>query len=454
MSTSTSVPAEPSAIGRTFLALSVPAYRILWFGTLFSFLGMQMQMVARGYLAYDLTHRNAALGGVMIAFGVPQLVLSLVGGVVADRMAKRRVLVVWQVAIAIGSALLAVAIATDHVSYWMLIASGVINGAAFSFIGPARQAFIGDLVPTSMMGNAIVMQQVSMNGTNVVGPALAGALIAVPLVGIGGVYALTTLGFIVTVASLFFLPAGNPTPRTVQRSPLQDIFDGFRYVRRDRPVAILLLMSLIVVAVGFPYQGFLPSISSGQFGRGSGSLGLLSSLAAIGALTATLMVANLTTHRRAWLLQGVAGTAFGVVLIAFALAPSFWLALAIMLPLGVFSSSFQSMNNALTMTITDPRYYGRMQSLMGLGWSMFGIVSLPLGFVADAIGIRTTLVLMGMVVIAGLTGLRLLARAVDVERDIRRRTSTDGRRPLVAGDQPAPVAAATRTDQPVTARRA
>src|SRR5207253_101368 len=108
----------------------------------------------------------------MIAFGVPQLVFGLWGGVVADRMAKRNVLVVWQFVIAVASAFMAVAIATDHIAYWMLIATGLATGTAFAFIGPARQAFIGDLVPPESMGNAIVLQQANMNGTRVFGPAL------------------------------------------------------------------------------------------------------------------------------------------------------------------------------------------------------------------------------------------------------------------------------------------
>jgi MFS family permease len=165
-----SVPPGRFATGlrRTFEALDVPDYRILWLGTLYSFAGMQMQMIARGYLAFDLTRSNTALGGVMIAFGVPQLLLSLYGGAVADRMAKRNVIVLWQTMIALSSALMAVAIFTDHVAYWMLLASSVVTGMAFAFIGPARQAFIGDLVPPGLMGNAIVLQQANMNGTRVI----------------------------------------------------------------------------------------------------------------------------------------------------------------------------------------------------------------------------------------------------------------------------------------------
>ena len=407
-----------SGFRRTFEALDIPAYRILWFGTLFSFLGMQMQVIARGYLAYDLTGRNTALGGVMIAFGVPQLLLSLHGGVVADRVAKRKVLIAFQTVLALGSGLMALAIALGVVEYWMLIASGVITGASFAFVGPARQAFIGDLVPDHMLGNAVVLQQANMNGTRVIGPAVAGALIATPLIGMAGVYTLTTIGFIITAVTMFRLPAGEPRPRANRGTAMGDTAELFRYVRRNRPLAILLLTSFMVVMLAFPYQGFLASMTAEEFGRGAGGLGALSSLAAVGALLATLTVASLTGHRYAWRMQVGAGIAFGLALIAFGYAPSFTIGLIVIFFLGAFASAFQSLNNSLSMTITDQRYYGRVQSLMNLSWSLFGIISLPLGIVADQIGIRATLALMGAAAVAAIVVLEVISCAVCLEGDI------------------------------------
>lgn len=413
-------PSEAQGLRRTFQALAVPRYRILWWGTLFSFLGMQMQVIARGYLAYDLTNSNTALGGVMIAFGVPQLLFGLWGGVVADRMAKRNVLILWQSAIALGSGLMAAAIATDHVAYWMLIATGVLTGTAFAFIGPARQAFIGDLVPGELMGNAIVLQQASMNGTRVFGPALAGVLIATPLIGMAGVYALTTLGFVVATVTMVRLPPGRALRSSNPRSALEETRDGLGYVRRNRPVAILLAMSFFVVALAFPYQGFLASVARSEFGKGAAGLGGLSSLAAVGALAATLWVAALTTHRHAWRIQALAGAGFGAALILFSAAPGFAVGLAAILFVGALASAFQSLNNALTMMLTERRYYGRVQALMGLSWSLFGILSLPLGIVADAIGIRETLALMGIAAIVAIAAMQGLASLLRVNTDLRR----------------------------------
>ena len=435
-------------VRRVFQALRVPRYRILWFGTLFSFLGMQMQVVARGYLAFDLTGRNTALGGVMIAFGVPRLLFALWGGVVADRMAKRNVLILWQSVLALGSGLLTLAIATGQVRYWMLIAMAVLTGTAFSFITPARQAFIGDLVPDQLVGNATVLQQASMNGTRVFGPALAGLLIALPLVGMAGVYALTTLGFIVAAANLILLPPGEPEEETNDKSPVRDLLDSLRYVRADRPIALLLVMSFFVVALAFPYQAFLASVARGVFHRGSLGLGALSSLAAIGALTATLAAAWLAGHRRVWQFQALAGIGFAVALIAFAVAPHFAIALVAILFVGAFASGFQSLNNGLTMTLTESHYYGRIQALAGITWSLFGILSLPLGIVADRIGIRTTLAVMGAAALISTVVLVILARVLRVEPEVAERISALNREPA---EQDAPPPRATDGARPVRA---
>ena len=405
----------------TFEALSVPTYRVLFLGTLYSFAGMQMQVIARAYLAYELTGSNAALGGVMIAFGIPQLLLSLYGGVIADRLAKRNVIVFWQTILAVSSGLLALAIFTGHIEYWMLLAGSVATGVAFSFIGPARQAFIGDIVPDHLMGNAIILQQANMNGTRVIGPALAGTLIAIPAIGTAGVYAVTTVGFIASTLSMLRLPPGLPRARTERVSALQDTLEGLRYVRQNKPIAILITMSFLVVAFSFPYQGFLASVTKSVFGRGAVGLGVLSSLAAVGALAATLTVASLTGHKRAWRFQVLAGLAFGAALAGFGAAPNFGVALLLIFIVGAMASAFQSLNNALTMTLADSRYYGRIHALMSLSWSLFGIISLPLGLVADAIGIRLTLVLMGACAIVSVIALEVLAGRMGVETELRHR---------------------------------
>lgn len=403
-------------LARTFYALGNQRFRILWYGTLFSFLGMQMQIIARGYLAYDLTGKNSALGGVGLAFGLPQLILSLWGGVVADRLPKRNVLVVSQTVIAANSAWLATMIAMGSIEYWMLLVAGVVQGAAFAFVGPARQAFISDLVGREAIGNAVVLQQLSMNSTRVVGPSIAGVLIAVPLIGTAGVYYLTTLGFVIAMLSMVKLPAGNPKPRDIARSPLADLADGVRYVRANGPIAQLIAMSFLVTMIGFPYQSFLPSIAADVYDWPGLGLGLLSSAGAVGAVVMTVVVATYASHPRAPLLQPLAGAFFGVSLIGLGLAPAFATGMAVMVGVGAMSSAFQALNNSLMMSNTDSEYHGRVQSMAGMAWSLFGLAALPIGIVADIIGIRQTLALQGAIVILSVIAIQALGRARGVGR--------------------------------------
>jgi len=405
---------------RTFYALENPLFRTLWWGTLFSFLGMQMQVIARGYLAYDLTGKNSALGGVMLAFGVPQLLLGLWGGVLADRLPKRKTLLVAQGIIAANSAWLATMIAFGMIEYWMLIVAGVVQGAGFAFVGPARQAFIGDLVGRHSIGNAVVLQQLSMNSTRVIGPSIAGFFIAVPFIGLAGVYYMTTIGFIIAAVAMVRLPAGDPQPREETVSPLADMRDGLGYVRRRPSIALLILTSFVVVMIAFPYQSFLPSIAKDVYGVGAGGLGTLSSVGAVGAVLATVMVATYAGHPRAWRAQPVLAIAFGISVTALGITQNFIAGLSVMILVGGLASGFQSLNNSLTISLSEHRYHGRVQSISMLSWSFFGLAALPIGIVADQIGIRETLMLQGALVVLLVVALQFfLGRSETVARDRR-----------------------------------
>ncbi len=386
----------------------------MFFGTLFSFLGMQMQMIARGFLAYDLTGKNSALGGVMIAFGAPQLILSLWGGVLADRLPKRKVLWVSQSIIAVNSLWLAAMIALDMVEYWMLISAGVVQGAGFAFVGPARQAYIAELVPKESLGNAVVLQQLSMNSTRVIGPMIAGMMIGIPFIGIGGVYFVTSLGFVVAMLGLIPLPPGNPRPRTVERSPIGDIVDGLKYVYNRRAIGLLILASFFIVMIGFPYQSFLPSLAADVYGVGPTKLGFLSSVGAVGAVGATMLVATYAAHRRAWSFAAICGAGFGVSLIGLGLAPNYAMGMVAMFFVGGLASAFQSLNNSICMQMTDPDYTGRVQSINMLSWSFFGIAALPIGIFADAVGLREALAILGAICVLCIIGLEIAGRMLNV----------------------------------------
>lgn len=393
----------------TFASLAIPDYRQLWAGNVLSFLAIQMQIIARGWLALDLTGSNAGLGGVFLAFGVPMLVVTPFGGVAADRLSKRRLLLGAQVAMAASAGLVGAAVVADALSYWMLIAAGAFQGLSFSVLGPTRMAFTAELVGRRLLANAIVLQQMAMNGSRVLGPSFAGVLIGVPAIGAGGVYLLSTALLAAAIVSTAVLPPGRPeTPSTT--SPLTELADGVRYVRSRPELTLLVVTAFVVVIAAFPYIAFLPTVADEIFDVGSTGFGLLSAATAVGAVAVSLAIASRAGGRRALRLQRLAGAGFGAGVLALALSPTFAVALLAAVLLGAAASAFQSLNNSLVLARTEAAYHGRVQSLNMLSFSGFGMAALPLGALADAIGLRETLVAMAVVTLLAMLVSTLLAR--------------------------------------------
>ena len=402
---------------RTFYSLENAQYRMLWTGTVFSFFGMQMQIVARGWLAFDLTGQNTALGAMMLAFGAPSLVFTLWGGVIADRLPRRRTLLISQGVLCLNSAWIAVMVAVGLMEFWMLLAASFTQGVGFAFMGPARNAFIGSLVGREAVGNAIVLQQLSMNGTRVVGPALAGVFISLWFIGVGGVYFITATGFLIAILTVWRLPAGEPEARAEATSPLSDLMDGLRYVRSRPSVATLILTSFVLTAFAFPFQSFLPSLAEDIYNTGSQGLGVLSAVQAVGAVIAVVLVAGIAGRASAWGQQLLLAFAFGGSVTLLGFANTFATGLGAILLVGACSAGFQSLNNALSISYSASRYHGRVQSLNMLSWSLFGIASLPIGIVADIIGIRETLMIAGVLGVGGVLLLYVIGRVWGAEED-------------------------------------
>ncbi|MDW3217533.1 MAG: MFS transporter [Acidimicrobiales bacterium] len=394
--------ADDTTSGR-FDALREPDYKWLWWGGVFVFLASQAQQVARGWLAYELTGNNRGLGGVIFGFGVSSLIAVPVSGVVADRFSKRKILVLSQSAMALAAFGIAIAIATDTVAYWMLIAASIVQGTGMSFLGPARLAMTADLIDRRLLTNAIFLSNASIQATRVVGPVVAGVLIAVEPVGTGGVYFIGTALATLSVLTVARLPAIEPRPHS-GRSGFGDLADGVAYVRRNKQLQRLLVIGVLVVMVGFPHITLLPGLVEDDFQLDAWAFGALTASAAIGAVTASLALANVHV-RRLGPLQFRAGTLFALALAIFAAIPVYWPAAAVMVFVGAASSAFQAMNNSQVLTIADVEYHGRVQSLMMLAFTGFGLAALPVGLLADAYGIREVMVaegvLIGLVVLGG-----------------------------------------------------
>ena len=223
-------------------SLQVPEYRMLWWAGVFSFMSVQGQFVLRGLLAWDLTESEGALGLVYLVFGLTMLVTTPFGGVVADRFAKRSVLLWSQGLIFAAAAMMSLVVLTDVVTFWMLLMASMAQGLAFAFYGPARVAMAAELVGREQLGNAITLSLLSMNGTRVFAPALAGFLAGIAFVGIGGAYVLSAVMSFVSLVQIWRLPH-RPAADATPRNPFTEIRAGVGYVNSDRRLRRIVVSS-------------------------------------------------------------------------------------------------------------------------------------------------------------------------------------------------------------------
>jgi MFS family permease len=342
------------------------------------------------------------------------------GGVAADRFPKRTVLLIAVVILIVSSLSVGLAVLADVIEYWMLLVASALQAAAFALYLPARIALIADLVEHDQIGEAVVLSQTAQEAMRVIAPALAGVLIGLSWFGVGGVFLLSAATSTLAAVVLFGLPAG--VPRSVpNRTPIAEMIDAFQYVRSRRGLGLVAMTTIGVVVIGFPYLTFLPTLADERYHVGAGGYGVMAGVAGLGAVTAGLILPRTgLIVQRPWRTIGVAGLALGFSLIALAAADWYWTALAALVAVGAAGLVFQTTTQSLMLSLSDVDYHGRMQSMVVLGFSGFGLAALPLGLLADAITLEATLAVMGAVVIA-----------VTVAFAIRRRRH---RRQLVAVD--------------------
>ena len=408
-------PIPPTSVSPgTFAALRVPLFRRLWLGGVFTFLSLQMLFLVRGFLAFELTGTNSSLGVVYLGFGRRHaVVVTPFGGVAADRLGKASLIMI------VGQSLTTVvqrqpsgfAIIFDVIAFWMLVVGAVAQAVSFALVGPARVAFTAQLVGRDHLGNGMVLMQLALNSTRIVAPSVAGVLVGVTVIGAEGVYLISAGLMVLSLVFTFILPAGEPVVGPSDR-PLKDLADGVAYVRGYPRLMSLMVTGMLAVMIGFPYIAFMPSLVGDVYGilgedDRARAIGGLSTTQAVGAIAATFFVARRADGPRVWLEQARWGLGFGISLVLLGIAPVYGIGLGVMVLVGAASSGFQSLNNALVMTMTDERYHGRVQSLMMVGFGSFGIVAAPLGVLADQIGLRQTLAIMGAAVVASLIGFLL-----------------------------------------------
>jgi MFS family permease len=387
------------ALGGTFAALGNRRFLILWTGTFLAFIAFFMSGAVQNVVAFDLTGKNGAVGFVVFAQGVAQLALGPFGGALADRMSKRLLILTCQVIITLSFVAMAVLLSTDEMTIAYLAGGSFAIGLAFSFLGPARQGLMVELVQPVQRGNAIALSQVALNASRIIGPAFAALFLAADAIGPEGAFASMTMLYLFAIVTTLLMPGTKPREGP-GRNVFAEIGSGLAYVARTPRIRSLVPSYILIIMAGFPYISVLPGLLENELDREPDQITILLVVNAIGGLIASLGVASLADSPRAARVYGSMCALFGLALVASGLAPSYWLLASAMFFVGAGAGGFQTLNGALISHLTDPAYFGRVMSLTFLAFAISSIVALPVGLLADSIGERVTIVASGLAVLA------------------------------------------------------
>ena len=405
------------ATSGSLVALRVREFRILWFGTIFSFLAFFMAMIVQSVVAFEISGNNSAVGFIVAAQGIAMILFGPLGGAFADRWPKRSVVIIGQLCAAIVLLWTAGMLFTGSISIVWLAVSALLVGIAVSFLGPSRQGMVVEVVPLSIRGNAMAVNNLANTFSRVFGPIVAGLLLTWQYSGSVGAYLAMVIFYVVSAISVTFLPRSEVRSDALDRSILADVGDGLAYAYRKKRLRLLLMLFVFVIFLGFPHITVLPGLTENVFERTATEVSELFLVSALGALVASLWVTRFGDSPRADAVYLAMALLFGVSLIGLSWAPSFFWAEVALFGVGAGSGAFQSLNAAVIARDTEPNYIGRVMSLVMLAFGGFGLMALPYGFMADAIGERSTLLCMGIGVLAATCFFGLLLRIERVSRE-------------------------------------
>ncbi len=374
--------------------LASGAYRQLWTATLIQFLGMMTAGVVRAFLAFDLTGSNTAVAAQLFAFGIALFPTMIGAGVITDRLSRKSVLSAAQVLLMTQALLLGVVTLSGLLEYWMLFSQSLVEGFSVAFLVPSRQAMTGQLLGAQGAGRGVVLQQGAMGVGRILGPIGGGWLVGT-LLGAGGVFLLVALCYGVAAWLTFRVPGEFRSEEQSRDSFFGTLTAGLRYVRGRPALLVTVITAYCVALTSIPYFVLLPGMVIDVFGRDSFELGAITSASSVGAIGVTIWAAAVVHRPVAWHLFLGTSFLFGLAVIAFGLAPTFPIALVIIVLLGAVEMGYISFVLGLGMAYSHRRYDGRVQALIVSSFSFLGFISLPIGALADAIGVRGALIAEG-----------------------------------------------------------
>jgi MFS family permease len=390
----------------TLRALRHRNYQLFFGGQLISLSGTWMQSVAQSWLIYRLTGSAVLLGLVSFSGQIPVFLFAPFGGAVADRFHRHRILLLTQTAAMLLASVLAALTLTGAVREWHLFTLASLFGLVNAFDIPARQAFVVDMVGKEDLINAIALNSSMFNGARIVGPAVAGLLVAA--VGEGWCFFANAVSYVAVLAGLLLMRVARKERPPSRGSAFERIREGFRFVARTGPVRALMLLLGLVSLMGMPYAVLMPIFADQILGGGPGSLGILMGASGVGALTGAVTLAARRSLQGLGRWIALASASFGACIILFSLSRSFWLSAALLVPAGFSMMTQMASSNTLIQSMVPDELRGRVMavySMMFMGMAPLG--ALLAGTLAGRLGAPLTVALGGAVCIVGAVVFRL-----------------------------------------------
>jgi len=358
-------PARPGLLAATFRAFGYRNFRLLWVGAFTSSTGTWLQEVAQSWLVYTLTGSTVLLGLTAFLAGAPILLFSLIGGVVADRMDRRKVLLLSQYTQMTSAFVLALLIWTGQVQVWHILVLVFVNGFAQAFGGPAYQALIPSLVEPQHLSNAIALLSIQFNLARVVGPALAG--LAMTHLGASACFGLNGLSFLAVIFSLLTLRI-DFVPRKSEEPILTSLREGLHFVHRHGSMMGLIVLAFASTGLGIPLITFLPTFARDVFGLGPQGYSMMLSASGAGAVLGALVVAwlgHIARKGRAALLMLVA---LGLCVAGFSRAPNYMVSCLFLFLGGVALISVFALISSLVQLLAPDELRGRIVSVYNVAF--------------------------------------------------------------------------------------
>ena len=394
---------RPAAWRQTFSSLSNRNFLFLWLGMLALMAGMQMQMLARGYLVFEITGSASLLGIVNAGMAIPMLSLSLFGGAFADRIERKRIIQMGQAGSFVIALVVGLFIISGYITWQYLFIASIIQGAMFSFMMPARQAIIPQLVGSEKLSNAMALNAAAMSSMTLIAPGIAGVLYAYA----GAHYVYFVIAGLAAIS--FICTSQIPKTGAARKStgPMgKEIWAGLVYIRNSHMVLVLLVMGLATTLFAMPFRMLMPVFVVDVYHLGPESMGLLTAIMGGGSLAGALFIAAIGNWRRGMLLI-IGSFASGIALVLLAVFPIYMAATVIMILLGLGDAGRRSLNQSLIMEEVEDQYRGRVMSVFMMNFGLMPLGVLPTGLLADYIGPQPAIGLLGILMLITATAVIL-----------------------------------------------